>query len=110
MTEITISMKYDKVKIRAKGHATGSEQVCSAISALMYSLEAWIINNPDCVRKYFSDFEAGDVHIEFIPVESESYTALEFLVTGLVSLAKNYGEYVTVSVSSEISHLLRTRN
>lgn len=110
MTKIKIDKKDDRVVIKAKGHATGSNEVCSAISALICSLEAWIVNNPDCVRKHFSDIEAGDVHIEFVPVESESYTALEFLVIGLVNLAKNYGEYVTVSVSSEISHLLRTRN
>lgn len=110
MTKIKIDKKDDRVVIKAKGHATGSEQVCSAISTLIYSLEAWIANNPDCIKKHFCELDEGEAFISFIPVESESYTALEFFVVGLVNIAKSYEEYVTVSVSSEISHLLRTRN
>lgn len=110
MTNIKINKKDDRVVIKAKGHATGSEQVCSAISTLIYSFEAWVANNPDCIKKHFCELDEGEAFISFVPVESESYTALEFLVIGLVNIAQNYGEYVTVSVSSEISHLLRTRN
>lgn len=110
MTNIKIHKKDDRVVIKATGHATGNNRVCGAISGMVFALEAWLVNNPDCIKKHFCELDEGEAFISFVPVESESYTVLEFFVIGLVTIAKNYGEYVTVSVSSEISHLLRTRN
>ena len=109
MTNIDVFMKENTVIIKAKGHATGNNSVCGAISGMMFALEAWLVNNKDLVRKHSFDFDEGESRIEFIPVESESFTVLEFVLIGLYEFEQNYREYMKLNISDDISHLLRTR-
>lgn len=110
MTRVNISKEGEKIKIKANGHATGSDMACNAISALVFTLEAWIVNNSFSVRKHYSSFDLGDATIEFIPVESDSYTALEFFIIGMIEIEHNYSEYMELNLDSEVYSLIGTKN
>lgn len=47
MTRVTTAAQGNTYIIEAKGHATGSEAVCSAISAIMYALAGYVLNARD---------------------------------------------------------------
>lgn len=50
MTSITITAGAGRWRFEASGHATGSPEACSAVSALLYALAGWLRNAPPGVR------------------------------------------------------------
>ena len=107
MTTVTISKINNLIKVTAHDHAYGSEMVCNAVSVMIYSLEAWILNNPELVKSHESDFRPGDAYIKFVATDAEVFSILDFIVTGLLQVENTYGrQFIAVNVSEEIKSLL----
>lgn len=79
--------------LEAKGHATGSEKVCSGVSAILYALAGWIINNDDKLLYHRERLTSGDAYIEFWG-GTEAQTAYDMAVIGLRQIEKKYPEYI----------------
>lgn len=107
MTTVTISMIENRVKVCAVDHAYGSNLVCAATSILMFTLEAWLLNHSDYVKKHKGELKPGKTEIEFIPVKAEVYDILGFLFEGLDQLEHSYGEFLSVNVSEALKTLIR---
>lgn len=106
MTTITFSKTNNQIKVTAHDHAYGSEMVCNAVSVMMYTLEAWCLNNSDLIKHHSSDFRAGDAYVSFIPNDCEVYAILGFMIIGLAEIEHNYGrQFLALSVSDEIKKL-----
>lgn len=106
MTTITFTKTNNQIKVVAHDHAYGSQMVCNAVSVMMYTLEAWLLNNTDLVKHHVSDFKSGDASIAFIPNDCDVYTVLGFIIIGLAEIEHNYGrQFIALSVSDEIKSL-----
>ena len=103
MTTVTFSKIGSRIKVCAHDHAYGSEMVCNAVSVMMYSLEAWILNNPKAVKNHESDFKPGEAIISFSPEDCDVYTILGFVIIGLAQVEHTYGrQFIALNVSKEI--------
>lgn len=110
MTTVTFTKTNNEIRVSAHDHAYGNSAVCNAVSGMMFSLEAWILNNPDCVKKHSSDFKAGDARVSFVAVAPEVYTVLGFMIVGLAQVEHNYGrKFLTLNVSDEVKSLVGVR-
>lgn len=78
-------------RIECKGHATGSEQVCAAISALMTALAGYLVNhNPQRINTIM--LESGHNVIAF----RGAAAAFEMTKIGLMQLAQSYPKYICI--------------
>lgn len=110
MTTVTFTRINNQIKVSAYDHAYGSEMVCNAVSVMMYSLEAWLLNNPEMVKRHTSEFRPGYANIEFKAIEGEVYTILDFIICGLRQVENTYGrQFIALNVSKDIEKLVRTR-
>ena len=110
MTTITFMKLGNRIKITAHDHAYGSEMVCNAVSVMMFSLEAWLVSNPEMVKHHESEFKSGHAEIEFTPIEAEMYTILGFVILALAEIELNYGrDFIALNVSEEIKELTGAR-
>lgn len=93
MVKGTIETRDGVHRIECRGHATGSEQVCAAISALMYALIGFLGNQPDledAIRECKA--ESGHSLVVF-----EGYNeAFEVARIGLLQIANSYPKYFRV--------------
>jgi uncharacterized protein YsxB (DUF464 family) len=97
MTEVIIRRDGQIFYVSAQGHATGSVEVCAAVSALMYTLDGYLNNAP--VRIYEERFEPGDVLLRFEGgVEAE--TAFNMTAVGLQMLELSFPDHVSVYLST----------
>ena len=107
MTTVTIQKNHNKIKLSAHDHAYGSNEVCNGISTLFYSMEAWILNNPERVQKHESEFKPGEAYIEFLSQDYGIYEILKFVIIGLVEMEHSYGKrFISVNVSDDIKNLV----
>lgn len=105
MTTVTFSQKGSRIIVSAREHATGSPEVCSGISMMLCTLEAWLINNPDNWIFHRGRLDPGDTVIEFVPAKYEVYTILDYIILGLKQLEYSYGkEFVTVKVEETLEN------
>lgn len=95
MTIIVLRHEDDKYLIQATGHATGSEKVCSGVSAILYSIAGWLVNNGEHIRYYKSSLQSGNAVIEFAGgvVAKAVY---EVASIGLLQIEKQYPDYIQV--------------
>lgn len=82
-----------------QGHATGSEQVCAAVSGLVYALAGYLVNaaNEQRALLYQERLESGDVLLEFSGDDRAS-AAFEMTVIGLRQIEKQFPDMVTVEI------------
>ena len=79
-------------QINAYGHATGSPEACSGISAILYALVGWIRNTPaasgagSCIS-----MESGDALIAFNDCDGAA-ACMDMAVIGLAQIAATVGE------------------
>ena len=94
MVKGTIETRDGVHRIECNGHATGSEQVCAAVSALMYALIGFLGNQPDLDDViYESKIESGHSLVAFKGYDE----AFEVVRIGLLQLAYSYPEYLKIT-------------
>ena len=101
MTTVNITISEPRYTIILDGHATGSAEVCSGISALVYALADFLENNEDKIfLKSINLDHAGWGYIMF-ELEDPSPKmkgAFELVMIGLLQIAKAYPDFCKVDV------------
>lgn len=87
--------------LRAKGHATGSEQVCAAVSGILYALAGYLTNamRERYVEVYEYRMDSGDVLLDFNGDEGTT-AAFEMAAIGLMQIAQGCPELVGVEATT----------
>lgn len=97
MTKIYCAQNKDRYSLRAEGHATGSQEACSGVSAITNALLLYAINEPDHVRVIHTrEEEAGHFCLRFSGDETAG-AAWKMAVMGLISISMAYPEQVAVT-------------
>lgn len=86
----------EMMMIRARGHATGSQDCCSGVSTILYSLAGYLRNDPQAKIDELTLQEA-DAGIVFRGGK-DARGAFLMAKIGLLQLEKAYGEYMRVNV------------
>lgn len=63
MTEVTLYCG-DSYSVRCRGHATGSPELCAAISCLMFTAAGWLHNTQDAELIY-EKLDSGDAYLRW---------------------------------------------
>ena len=93
MTRITIREDGDVHSIEATGHATGSTDVCAAISALIESLAIYA---EKFAEKMITEvIEDGNVRLAF----KGARAGFVFTTMGLEAIAESYPDYLVVLIN-----------
>lgn len=94
MTSVNVSSLNGRYIIQAEGHATGSPEVCAAISGIIYAL-AGALNNSETIRSEEVSVESGKIRIEFYG--GDDAEAMYLMTTiGLMQIAEAYPQYIEV--------------
>lgn len=97
MTKIYCAHSGTRYSIRAEGHATGSQEACSGVSAITNALLLYAINDTDHVRVIHTrEEEAGHFCLRFSGDETAG-AAWKMAVMGLISISMAYPEQVAVT-------------
>lgn len=97
MTKVILEQESGSCVICARGHATGSTEVCAAVSCLLYTIAGWLNNNPKIGGIHRLD--DGDAAISFITREPSAKTVFEMAKIGFLQLAASYPDYISVEIS-----------
>lgn len=96
MTEVRLNNKNNVYRIECRGHATGSQETCSAISALVYALKGYIDNGYGGVIKRNTTIGDGYISLEFSG-GAQAEAIFDVVALGLMQLESAYdGEYVKI--------------
>lgn len=90
MTTIKYGSYCGCYSIHAEGHASGSKEVCAAISGILYALSGYLINAETDVKQ--NELSEADAHIVFYG-GLEAKAVYEMTVIGLMQIAKSYPQY-----------------
>lgn len=94
MVQALIDYEGPEYSLRMKGHATGSDVICAACSAIAYSLAGYLQNRTGI---HYSAYEvsSGEVNIAVQggPILQEVFT---MAYIGLAQIAAQYPEYVSI--------------
>ena len=102
MTNITIQMDENIVRITGVNHAFGSPETCHGISTMFYALEGFLANNEVKVKNHSSDLKGGYAFIEFEPISDSMKSVLSMFYIGLAQVVKCYeNEYANLRVDSK---------
>lgn len=97
MTSVYAGADGARRVLSAKGHATGSVQVCAAVSMLMYALAGYLCQAEEEGRAevWGCRLDSGDAVLDW---QGDELTAAAFdmAVGGLAMLAEKYPEFVRV--------------
>ena len=99
MTKIEITRADPRFSILFDGHATGSEEVCAGISALMYSLEGFLRNHEEELFLHSAKLDKpgyGYISFELEEPAKNITGAFELVTIGLLQIADSYPEFCTV--------------
>lgn len=81
--------------IQAAGHATGSQDMCSAVSALLWTLYAWAKNAEVDIDEDELCMESGRAVIKFTGDERAAEVYKAFLI-GFLQLQQHDPQYIKV--------------
>lgn len=100
MTEVYAKRRGDRCYLTARGHATGSVEVCAGISAILYALAGYLVNVDESRRIDILDLSVRDanVKVDFYG-DDGSVAAFEMAVIGLLQIAKANPEFLHVKKS-----------
>lgn len=93
MTQVCLEQAGRKFMVKCQGHATGSVEVCAAVSCLVYTLAGWLRNTS--VVRVAEKLEDGDVLIQFCGGDAAE-TAFDMISVGFLQLQEQYGDYISV--------------
>lgn len=96
MTNVTIQASGRDYKLTAVGHATGSREVCAAVSGIVYALCGYLKNLEQEGAAKLGTFmlESGAAEIE--ASGEEAMPAFEMAAIGLMQIAAKYTDQVSV--------------
>lgn len=101
MTRVYAERDGNRYTICANGHATGSPEVCAAISGLLYALAGYVRNASDgSTLAYDERLESGNVQLHFRGGEGAG-GAFDMAVIGLKQIEAKYPELVSVEYLEE---------
>lgn len=99
MTKVTVKKSAaGRYLVQAKGHATGSTEVCAAVSAILYELAGFLANaqgDMEQVKIYGWKLEDGHVILDFEGGDCIG-TAWVMTVIGLRQIEKQYPKFISV--------------
>ena len=96
MVEVSVYTRDGGNELYAEGHATGSPEVCAAVSAILTTLAGWLSNNPDSIDEDVRpeiDLQPGDAYI-FCKGDARCNAVFEAAVIGLLQLQQSYPDYI----------------
>lgn len=96
MTRISCTHSGDRYAIRAEGHATGSQEACSGVSAVTNALMLYAVNAPEHVRAIHAREEGPGAFLLDFEGDEAAGAAWKLTVMGLLSIAKACPEQVAV--------------
>lgn len=99
MTQVCAQRSGNRCILSAKGHATGSVEVCAAVSAILYALAGYLANavHERYIEFYEHRMEEADVMFDFSGDECTA-AAFEMAAIGLAQIAKAHPEYIVVEM------------
>ncbi|MCQ2439768.1 MAG: ribosomal-processing cysteine protease Prp [Oscillospiraceae bacterium] len=97
MTKISITSGDDYFRIEADGHATGSDTVCAAVSALMCSIYNYADGLLHCDT--ICSARSGNVIVEVHGVDEAAMGAFSCVAGGLMALADRYPDFLCTKVT-----------
>lgn len=103
MVTVSAYSNDSECELILKGHATGSQEVCAAISSIVYALAGWIENNRDHIigtPQAVVDLRPGDTCVFFCG-DDYAHTAYQVAEIGIAQLAKSYPDYISIIWPSE---------
>lgn len=92
MTQVYLERKGGTFLVSCTGHATGSPEMCAAISCLIGTLDGWLENSGGCVERRV---EPGNVLLRFRG-GSDCRTAFEMATTGFFRLQATDSAHISV--------------
>ena len=96
MTKIYCAHSGTRHSIRAEGHAAGSQEACSGISAITNALILYAVNEAEHVQTIHT-MEEEDAHICLrFSGDEQAGAAWKMAVMGLVSISKAYPQQVEI--------------
>lgn len=98
MTQVYLEHDGGTYAINARGHATGSTEVCAAVSCLLYTIAGWLNNRPEIGG--IQRLEDGSASIVFFDREPSTKTVFELAQVGFLQLAASYPEYISVETET----------
>lgn len=99
MTRVYIERDGDRVLLTADGHATGSEQVCAAVSCLLSGLAGYLQNMQEEGRATVYRMELAQAQAIFHYFGDEAVMgATELVMLSLAQLELSYGDYIVVEI------------
>ena len=102
MIDIKYSRRDDMHELKLKGHAqygeTGSDIVCSAVSAITYSLLAFLDKHPECTKDTWDNIRSGNTKV-YCQGDETVRTAFEMALTGYQMIAEEYPDNVRVTIA-----------
>jgi len=106
MTKVNITSSNNTISLVAIDHATGSQQVCTAISTLLYTLEGWLINNPASNKNHSSQMKDGYAFIEYEMLDEKCKAVTSAVVFGLMQIENSFPEYIQTRIDSNVIKLM----
>ena len=102
MTRVYAERDGNRYSIFANGHATGSPEVCAAVSGILYALAGYVTNamRERYVEVYTWRMESGEVQLDFNGDDGTA-AAFEMAVIGLAQVAQAHPEQVQVEYREE---------
>lgn len=94
MTRVLLEQRGNRFTVSCQGHATGSQDVCTAVSCLIYTLAGWLRNASVLVQKQRLDADA-DALLQFCGGDNAE-TAFDVICTGFLQLECTYPQYISV--------------
>lgn len=101
MIEITVDKSHEELTLISQGHAEynpGNDIVCSAVSALLYTLAGALQNLCGYGKRSFR-FEAGDTEIHCRPPDKTAITIFDTTIIGLLQIEKQYPDNVHITIN-----------
>ena len=102
MTQVYAERSGNRCILSAKGHATGSVEVCAAVSGILYALAGYLTN---AIRERYIEFyenrmEEADVLLDF-KGDEQTAAAFEMAAIGLAQIGQQYPEFLQVKYIKE---------
>lgn len=97
MTEVRYYHKGDRFRLRCEGHATGNQDVCAAVSSLVYALAGFLGNRQGGSTVVDRrDLKEGYAEILFTSRDQKVLGAWDMTLFGLKQLENSFGDYIRV--------------
>ena len=98
MVTVLAYSRGNEKELIVKGHATGSTEICAAVSGIVYALAGWMQNNEEHLKhkpEPYIDLREGDASIYFRGDQCAA-AAFDVAYIGLAQIAQTHPEFVTI--------------